>query len=1092
MWAGNSEESFTTITTTFWDDWNSRTDTETFTSTSLLAPSYSEYRGPSIGSGSSFAQTCNAASQVWSAVYESLTATITTSVVPTYSYITNYPPGPHPTFTLCDHYPRAHGSPNVTRVLANATYTTVVTITTVSPNPAQPPPACSINSADCEQLWSSYELDGNFILDTLTITGALQLSIWGSPEKYSYWSIAGSDFIAPRTPACPSSDLTTLTSTCNEEAQYYLGDAASENSCLIYSGPVRLLYFPPTDDGNEFCHVNATTNFIQPTGTPGIPETVEQFGTTFTSGTAYLSFETLYAKNRCGQTVGTPISNYFYPLPSSEVTTECAGSLPKNGITSNYITAVEQPMGPINYNYLNGPVPASVYKCMPNCNGGLPGWETLCPTIWDNYNPVLAFPTGLLNLQEAWPASNCYFDTFSLFELEGGGNLLFDPPYLLTPVNAPAVLTPTTGLMDPTSTTTPAPAPYSSQPQKGTSTHPPPTPPPAPLHSSQRTSPTVAPDPSPKAPSGGPSRPSPTPVDPPGDPQDPSQGSWPAGDPAPQQGDPAGSKGSGNPTSPQSPHPGTGGNFDHGEAPGPDPAPDPRPVDPSNIGGDLASIIAQPPPHSDPSNSDPNPASGNEDDPGRLPIVVGGSDSGSSGSGEPHSGSNADPGNIVSLLNSPSKVSNGKPPPAPLATIGSHTVQAGDPANPGVIIDGSSLSAGETTVIAGTPVSVGAHSLIMGSATTIPRASVLAHPNDPVTTIANIPIRPDPAGAPGFLVGSRTLSPGASMTVGGTLLSVASDGALVISSTTALALPAGSADSPDHASGDADRGPEGASAVFTFDGKSYTAHVGSPLVVDGATLMPGGPAVTVADGEVLSLASNGVVVDGSRTFAFSGDGGATAIAADVATGVRGEAVITLGGHVYTALEEGGGDVLLGLMTLTPGEVTTVDGQRLSIGTGGELVVGSATEEFTVAFTSADPGAMSEAVVTLDGHAVTAVEEGLEAVLGGSMTLSWGEVTTIDGETVSFGAGGLVVDGRTVSMTAMSGTKAGTASPATPTVSGASSGIGNGGITSAASTGAQGTDGPGSSAKRNMKSGHQWRWTLLVLMVAWAVVLDLSS
>ena len=466
VWSGSAEETILPTTSTTYGSRPNLPVNVTGKFTRFEHPSFSGYQGPSTGTGSLFAQSCNAASQLWSAVYASVTTSVTISVITTYSYTTSYPPGPHQTFTLCDKYPRVHGSPRISSVQDTKTHTTVVNITTVSADPAQSAPACSINAADCEQLWSNYMLDAKFVLDGLPITGALQLSIWGPSNKYSYWQISTS-FIGPRTPACPSSDLRTLTSTCNMAAQRNIGDAASENDCVIYSGPVKLFYFPPDERSGSFCYPNET-RLINTTSAAGTPTTVEHSGTTFTSGTAYLSFETLYAKDRCGHTIGTPTSNFLYPLPSSEVTTECASGSPGNVSTSTLISAVEQPGGPINYNYLDGPVPASVYKCMPHCNGGLPGWETLCPTIWDDYNPVLAFPTPLSTLQKEWGPANCYFDTFSLFELQEGGNLLFDPPHLLTPASAAAAPTAASVTAAPTlASVAPAPTPIASSTYQG-------------------------------------------------------------------------------------------------------------------------------------------------------------------------------------------------------------------------------------------------------------------------------------------------------------------------------------------------------------------------------------------------------------------------------------------------------------------------------------------------------------------------------------------------------------------------------------------------------------------------------------------------
>ncbi|KAI9709151.1 MAG: hypothetical protein M1820_003598, partial [Bogoriella megaspora] len=1062
-WSGDSQESFTTFYSKYNDTWNdSGEQTITITSTILKKPSYTGYRGPSVGSGSAFAQSCNSASQVWSAVYASLTTVITTTVTTTYTWVTSYPPGPHSTFTLCDHYPRAQGSPNVTRTVAPATITTAMTITTVSANPAQPPPACSIDSADCEQLWSSYMLDAVFVEDALPITGALQMSIWGSPEKYSYWQIGGGDIQGPRTPACPSSDLTTLSSTCNPTAQYYLGDAASEWSCLIYSGPVRLMYFPPDDDFGDFCYANGTrsteTNATVANGNALEPSKITTFGTTFTSGTAYLSFETLYAKDRCGKTIGTPVSNYFFPVQSSEVSTDCGGILPSN--ENKTFAAVEQPVGPINYHYLTGPVPASAYKCMANCNGGLPGWEKLCPTIWDNYNPVLAFPTPLLTAQSEWPGNNCYFDTFSLFQLEGGGNLLFDPPYLLTPHSAPAGPTSITNPLNPSHLPTPG---SGLQSGHAKTTPPPvPPPPPAPEPQPQKTRATPAPTP----PANTPAAHSPNPPQYPGDPsngnpQDPHESARPAGDPDSSGGDSGssggdpgssgrdpgssggdlgssgGSRGSGGgdpgssggdpgsnggnpgsngrdpgsngedpgssggePSGSLAGDPGNGGdssggssNSGNGASPGQNPNPAPaQSIDPSGAGGSIASIIAQPPPPFA-GQSDSDSAAGDPNEPGQIPQNSGAPASGSSGTSD--TSGNGGQGNGGQGFSNPSSPENGAGPGAnpapyvPIATVGGQTISAGsDPSASGVVVGGHTLSPGESTVIAGTPLSVAGSSLVIGTAAIIPYASAAAHPGAPVTTVAGVPVL-TAAGGSGYLIGSKTIAPGSATVVDGASVSVDGDGNLVIGPASMIPLPTESASMPSldllmsGVMGAASMVASEPAAIFTLGGETYTARQGEDIVLPGGkTLAAGGPAVTLTDGEVVSMGRDGVVLDGTSTVTFPGAGVESVS----------DAVITMGGHVYTAIKEDG-EVALDGVTMKTGEVRTIDGEVVSWGSGGLVVDGSSIYMMPMT-SSTDPsetaraGAFSSAtagVETGNGNASTTHTGGISSAFFGSGT-----------------------------------------------------------------------------------------------------------
>ncbi|KAI9693765.1 MAG: hypothetical protein M1822_003036 [Bathelium mastoideum] len=188
-----------------------------------------------------------------------------------------------------------------------------------------------------------------------------------------------------------------------------------------------------------------------------MPTTVVTLNTTLTSGTAYLFFPTLYAKNECGSMIGPSADDFIYPLPSTDVTTQCGTAVTMGNITSLQYT----PAGQINYNYLQNLAPASVYKCMPQCGGGLPGWETMCPIIWDDYAPVLVPPPEITTLQTAWLEAGCIFDHLPLHLLNAGGGVLFDPPQALTPASIAAAPTPASTTW-PTDSPIPAPAPFTT------------------------------------------------------------------------------------------------------------------------------------------------------------------------------------------------------------------------------------------------------------------------------------------------------------------------------------------------------------------------------------------------------------------------------------------------------------------------------------------------------------------------------------------------------------------------------------------------------------------------------------------------------
>jgi hypothetical protein len=209
-------------------------------------------------------------------------------------------------------------------------------------------------------------------------------------------------------------------------------------------GPVELAYFPVTTAGNDKCRANGSTI----TNTGG-PTAIEALGTTLTSGSVYLSFQTLYAfQEGFGRRIGPAFTDFILPLPSSAISTQCGGWFSARGAGT-----------PLNYADLNFPWPASAYNCMNRCrtdlsftiiNGTGASWSPppQCSTIWSDLNPILAMPTEVRNLVPAW--STCSMWDAAL------PNFVFDPPRAL--VAGTAVATPTPAWEHQSSTTPASPA----------------------------------------------------------------------------------------------------------------------------------------------------------------------------------------------------------------------------------------------------------------------------------------------------------------------------------------------------------------------------------------------------------------------------------------------------------------------------------------------------------------------------------------------------------------------------------------------------------------------------------------------------------
>jgi hypothetical protein len=225
-------------------------------------------------------------------------------------------------------------------------------------------------------------------------------------------------------------------------------------SCVIVGGPIELIYWP-VPPKVELCENNATrvlgpTTFASNTSALSeVPETITTLGHTFTSGTVYLSFSTLYASwDGFWNHVGPNFTDLIVPLPSSSLFSQCGGARSAR----NHGT-------PLNYADLNWPVPASAYGCQARCD---PVGEPICPgceytavpttgecgTIWSDINPNLAMPTEIRDLVPEWSTCLMYNDRIP--------NFWFDPPIALTKQTAIALPTlrvqPTTESAAPSST----------------------------------------------------------------------------------------------------------------------------------------------------------------------------------------------------------------------------------------------------------------------------------------------------------------------------------------------------------------------------------------------------------------------------------------------------------------------------------------------------------------------------------------------------------------------------------------------------------------------------------------------------------------
>ncbi|KAK1060230.1 hypothetical protein LTR74_012049 [Friedmanniomyces endolithicus] len=203
--------------------------------------------------------------------------------------------------------------------------------------------------------------------------------------------------------------------------------------CTVRGGTVRLLYWPSASTttvhatGGPMEARNGTgtiTNQRASLATP--PMTKAQIAIlgnrTLTSPSVYISFETAYATNECGQTLGQAFPSALLPLdPSSLYSVN--GEFDYGVETSEGHLSTFFPSAPFNFGDLTGIVPVSVYIAQPSCVG------VACYTIFPDYAPVLVLPPQLRELDPAW--KSCALD------FEGA----WDPPVALTPQAVVATVT---------------------------------------------------------------------------------------------------------------------------------------------------------------------------------------------------------------------------------------------------------------------------------------------------------------------------------------------------------------------------------------------------------------------------------------------------------------------------------------------------------------------------------------------------------------------------------------------------------------------------------------------------------------------------
>ena len=301
---------------------------------------------------------------------------------------------------------------------------------------------------------------------------------------------------------------------------------------------------------------------------------------------------------------------------------------------------------------------------------------------------------------------------------------------------------------------------------------------------------------------------------------------------------------------------------------------------------------------------------------------------------------------------------------APAFTVGSEVVTANSASQ--YVVDGQTLTPGGPAVtVLGTRVSLAPSGtqVIVGS-NIVGLAPGLTRPPPPLT-FGSQTFTTNAAGA--YVIAGKTLIPGGpAITVSGTPIRLAPG---------ATQVTIGSSTS--------DLSPAITPPPLTFDSQTYTADINSKYIIDGQTLTPGGPAITVS-GTRLSLAPSATqVVIGSST-------------KDLAPAIT-LPPLTFDSHIYTA--NSASDYIIDGQTLIPGgPALTVSGTRLSLAPSGtEVIIGTSTIPLNPTAPSSHPPPL-----TIGSQTITPNAAGVYLIAGQTL-IPGGPAITVSGTRLSLAA-----------------------------------------------------------------------------------------
>lgn len=115
-------------------------------------------------------------------------------------------------------------------------------------------------------------------------------------------------------------------------------------NCTFVPSHVQLLYWPVTTTNGNPCLGNDSTITQMPTGNG--PNTAVVNGTTFTSPTVYMVYDTLVVKNFCGS-VGNSHTSGVIALNPTDVSSMPASGIPGGGLKPTQVNYADLPPNPV-------------------------------------------------------------------------------------------------------------------------------------------------------------------------------------------------------------------------------------------------------------------------------------------------------------------------------------------------------------------------------------------------------------------------------------------------------------------------------------------------------------------------------------------------------------------------------------------------------------------------------------------------------------------------------------------------------------------------------------------------------------------------